>query len=289
MQNFDKMRKLFILFVLLFFYPLSYAQERPIIHLWPAKVPGETEEKQPAEISGNDKGKVTRVSKVTNPLLEVFIPENPNGSAVIICPGGGYYILAIDKEGYEIAEWFNEMGITAFVLQYRVPKKEAGALQDAHRAIRIVRSRADEWNINTDQIGILGFSAGGSLSARASTRYEEVTYPKVDQADDLSARPDFTMLIYPAYLDKGPDRSITPELNVTGITPPMFIFATADDKHGNSSLVMAQALQDHKVPVDLHFLATGGHGYGLRPGNIAAETWPNLAEKWLQRLLELKM
>ena len=130
----------------------------------------------------------------------------------------------------------------------------------------------------------MGFSAGGSLSARASTLFDRNTYPKVDDADNLSCRPDFALLIYPAYLDNGENRTLTPELAVNEQTPPMYLFATADDKHGTSALVFAGALRDNKVPVELHLLPEGGHGYGLRPGNAAAETWPKLAEKWLEKL-----
>ena len=133
----------------------------------------------------------------------------------------------------------------------------------------------------------MGFSAGGSLSARAATLASNKTYLPIDKIDSLSCRPDFALLVYPAYLDLGNNRSLTPELIVNQqTTPPMFIFATADDTYGNSALVMTTALRDAKVPVELHFMPKGGHGYGLRPGNIAAETWPGLAEKWLKRMIE---
>lgn len=261
------------------------AQEREIIELWPGKVPGEEKPKAPAVSSPEDNGEIVKITEVTNPLLEVFPAEKPNGAAVIINPGGGYYILAIDKEGYEIAEWFNRQGITAFVLHYRVPQKQEGALQDIQRAIRVVRSQASKRGLDPDNIGTLGFSAGGSLSARASTRYDDKVYDNVDAADDLSARPDFTMLIYAAYLDKGPENSITPEIKVTENTPPTFLFVSADDKHANSSLVMTQQLREHEVPVELHVVPEGKHGYGLRPGNPAAETWPLLAEKWIEKFV----
>lgn len=130
----------------------------------------------------------------------------------------------------------------------------------------------------------MGFSAGGSLSARAATRYGEKLYEPVDETDGLSAKPDFALLIYPAYLDEGKGKSLTPELKVDGETPPMFVFQTADDPFGNSSLVMAGALRDQKVPVELHLLPEGGHGYGLRTGNLAAETWPGLAANWLKKI-----
>jgi acetyl esterase/lipase len=261
----------------------GFSQNREIIHLWPGQVPGETEAKHPPVQTDNTSGNVKRISDITDPALVVFPADkkNNNGAGVIVCPGGGYNILAVDKEGYEIAEWLNSLGFSAFVLQYRVPKKQEGALQDAQRAIRIVRGNAKKWALIPDKLGIMGFSAGGSLSARASTMYNENTYPEIDKTDDLSCRPSFTLLIYPAYLDAGENRSLTPELTVNENTPPTFIFQTADDRLANSALVYTTALRDSKVPVELHLLPTGGHGYGMRTGNSAAETWPGLAEKWL--------
>jgi acetyl esterase/lipase len=255
-----------------------------IIHVWPGSVPGETSPKKAAVPTSDSSNHVVRLTDVTDPTLQVFKPEGKgNGAAVIICPGGGYQILAINLEGYEIAKWLSHLGYTAFVLQYRVPKKQEGALQDVQRAIRIVKGQATQWQLNPEKIGVMGFSAGGSLSARISTLYNRDSYPKTDAIDNIDAKPAFTLLIYPAYLDQGTNRSITPELNIDAQTPPMFLFATADDPYGNSALVMAGALRDAKVPVELHFYAKGGHGYGLRSGNTAAEVWPALAQKWLQQ------
>ena len=265
----------------------SYAQTQDTVRIWSGKVPGETEEKHAPVVSPNRDRNVTRLTDVTDPAFVVYeaSPENSSGAGVVVCPGGGYHILAVDLEGYEIAEWLNSLGFTAFVLQYRVPQKQEGALQDVQRTLRIIRSRAEEWNIDPDKLGVLGFSAGGSLSARTSTRHNDTTYEPIDSADTLSCRPDFSLLIYPAYLDQGENRALTPELKVNENTPPMFIFATADDQYGNSALVMTTALRDHKVPVELHFLAEGGHGYGLRPGNVAAATWPPLAAQWLKKIV----
>jgi acetyl esterase/lipase len=261
-----------------------FSQDKDIIHLWPGNVPGETAAKQAAVPTSDTSKGVTRLTDVTDPTIQIFKPEGKgNGAAVVICPGGGYQILAINLEGYEIAKWLNKMGFTAFVLQYRVPKKQEGALQDVQRAIRLVRSRAKEWQLNPEKIGVMGFSAGGSLSARISTLYNKDSYAKTDAADEVSAKPAFTLLIYPAYLDQGTNRTLTPELTIDAQTPPMFLFATADDPYGNSALVMAGALRDAKVPVELHFYAHGGHGYGLRSGNSAADVWPALAGKWLQK------
>jgi len=256
------------------------------IHLWPGTVPGETAPKHAAVQTPDTGRNVTRLTDVTDPILSVYTPKTGVTNlhtGIVVCPGGGYNILAINLEGEEVAQWLCSLGYTAFVLQYRVPKKEAGALQDVQRAIRLVRHQAAQWHLQAEHTGVMGFSAGGSLSARASTLYDQNTYPPVDDADKLSCKPAFAALIYPAYLDQGPNRSITPELKVNGETPPMFLFGTADDPYGNSALVMAGALRDAKVPVELHFYALGGHGYGLRQGNVAAEAWPALLEKWLKK------
>ncbi|MEQ9303180.1 MAG: alpha/beta hydrolase fold domain-containing protein, partial [Marinoscillum sp.] len=269
--------------VFIFFLGVATAQTRDVIELWPSEVPNQTLPKQAARQTENTSGDVVRLTDITNPSLTVFEPENPNGSkaGVIVCPGGGYQILAIDKEGYEVAEWLVSLGYTAFVLQYRVPNNQEGALQDVQRAVRWVRSKASVYNLDAQKIGTIGFSADGHLAAVASTNYQRETYPKVDGPDVHSTRPNFTMLIYPAYLDKGDENSLSPELRIDKYTPPFFIFGTSDDPYGNSSLVAAGALRDKEVPVELHMHLKGGHGYGLREGNIAAETWPVLAEKWM--------
>jgi acetyl esterase/lipase len=265
-------------------------QNKDLIYLWPGKVPGESSEKLNPVIDTSNKDKVIRITEITNPAIEIWLPDvaKSNGSGVIICPGGGYIRLSYNKEGTEIAEWLNKMGSAAFVLTYRVPNKTAGALQDAQRALRIVRNNAAKWKLDPEKIGIMGFSAGGSLSARSATEFATRTYSPVDISDSLSCRPAFALLIYPAYLDQGENRTLTTELTITKETPPMFIFQTADDSYGNSSLVMAGALRNAKSPVELHFYQKGGHGYGLRPGNPAAESWPGLAEKWLSTTLETK-
>ncbi|WP_156113385.1 alpha/beta hydrolase [Wocania ichthyoenteri] len=259
------------------------------IYLWTNNAPEETEAKHDAFQTEDISNNVTRLTNVTNPIMEVFTPDpdKNNGASVIICPGGGYQILAIDLEGYEIAKWLNKLGFTVFVLQYRVPGNQLGALNDIQRAIRITRSKSKDYNFNPEKIGVLGFSAGGSLSARASTNFNKETYKKSDKIDKYSCRPNFAVLIYPAYLNKGENNKITPELTITDQTPPMFIFATTDDAYSNKgSLVLSKALMDFKIPVELHILESGGHGYGLRKGNIAAETWPVLAEKWLKNIIK---
>ena len=284
------MKKLIALIAITMLSMNSYSQKSEPVYLWPAQVPGETESKHEPVQTPNKERDVIRLTDVTNPAFLVFKPakENNNGAGVIVCPGGGYEILAINLEGYEVADWLTKQGFTAFVLQYRVPKKQDGALMDAQRAIRVIRNDAANYGLKSNQLGIMGFSAGGSLSARTATLSSKKTYSPVDKADSLACRPDFALLIYPAYLDLGTNRTLTPELIVDKKTPPMFLFATADDTYSNSALVMATALRDAKVPVELHLLAKGGHGYGLRKGNIAGETWPKLAEIWLKNIISVK-
>ena len=276
---------LFIVFIVI--ASSGSAQEKEIVELWPKGVPGEKLPKSPpvTDTEANNATE-THITQVTDPILTVFRPDpsKDNKSAIIISPGGGYWILAIDKEGYEIADWLCSLGYTAFVLQYRVPSNRQGALQDLQRAIKMVRGRAADYGIEKNKIGVLGFSAGGSLSARASTTYLKNSYPTQDDYDTESSRPDFALLLYAAYLNEGENGSLTEELAIDSETPPMFLFATADDEHVQSSLVMASELNKKDVPVELHILPEGGHGYGMRKGNVAAETWPILAEKWLAKL-----
>lgn len=270
---------------------ISSAQNNNIIELWPNEVPLEKGVKKPARQTENHSGNVIRLTDVTNPNLTIYEPKNPNTSkaGVIVCPGGGYGILAFNKEGTEIATWLNSLGYNAFVLQYRVPKNRLGALQDVQRAIRWVRSKANVYNVDRDKIGLLGFSAGGHLVTNASINHQKTSYSKIDELDDDTCESNFSLLIYPAYLDKGENRSLSPELvlDKNKKTPPFFIFGTIDDPYGNSSLVMTTALRDAKKQVELHMMPKGGHGYGLRKGNLAAETWPKLAEKWLNNVLTI--
>ena len=277
--------KKYIFAAFLMMFCLTSCSQKKIIELWPDRVPGELKAKS-EPVMGSTEGNVLRIAEVTNPKLEAFIPEKRNDkhSAVIVCPGGSYNILAYDLEGTEIAQWLNKLGYTAFVLQYRVPKKKVGALQDLQRAIRIIRNDAAKWDINPDRIGVIGFSAGGSLCARSATMFDQKIYTPVDNADNFSCRPSYVMLIYPAYLDLGENNSLTPELKLTKDVPPIFMFQASDDFYGNSSLVMGKALRDAKLPFEMHIVPTGGHGYGLRPGKRAPETWPGLAGKWMSAI-----
>ncbi len=264
------------------------------IPLWPGVAPGETGEIGPEQEQPKRSGDNTiRLGNVTRPTLEVFLPprEKNTGAAVVICPGGGYNILAYNKEGTEVAQWLNSIGVAGIVLKYRVPARKGreryeAPLQDAQRALGIVRQRAKGWMIDPGRIGILGFSAGGHLSATVSNQYEKRTYPRVDDADDVSCRPDFTLLIYPAYLvpPKG-DGTLAPELKVSSNTPPTFLAQTEDDGvRVECSLFYYLALKNAKVPAEMHLYPVGGHGYGLRPSAHNVSHWPERAGEWLRAL-----
>jgi len=231
---------------------------------------------------------VIRLGDITNPTIKIFKPKNPNGTAVIVCPGGGYYILAMDLEGTEICEWFNSIGITAILLKYRVPPLPGKLryelpLQDAQRAMGLVRYNAEKWSIKPDRIGIMGFSAGGHLSALLSNNYDKRTYQEVDAADEVSCRPDFTILTYPAYLiDEKQEGKLAPEIQVTGKTPPTFIFQTEDDPiNVENALYYYLALKKVKVPAEMHLYPAGGHGYGMRNKTGGTFTYAELIKKWL--------
>lgn len=255
----------------------AWAQENER-NIWPDKRPAEVVLKKGKMKQTMGEDDILRIQQMPVPTLQKFpVVKSPKGKVVIVCPGGGYQILAVNHEGTEIAQWLNALGYTAYVLRYRVPDNREGALQDVQRAIRIARAENPG-----KQVGVMGFSAGASLTARAATRFQSPSYTATDETDTQSARPDFAALIYPAYMDEGEHHTLTPELTITEQTPPFFVFQTADDRYGNSALVISQALRNHKIPVQLHIYEKGGHGYGLR-ANLAeaASKWPKLMEEWL--------
>lgn len=219
--------------------------------------------------------RILKITKVDRPNFKVYRPqkEKNNGTAIIICPGGGYYLLAADLEGYEIAEWLSSLGYTAFVLHYKVPDNRTAALKNLQEALSNIRKNHKRFGIKKDQIGVMGFSAGGHLAARADSS----TSP---------SKPNFTILIYAAYLAEEGSASLAEEVQIDSASSPTFLFATADDPHTYGSLVLTEKLRKNKVPVELHILAEGGHGYGMRPGNLAAEKWPALLEVWLDQQIK---
>ena len=233
---------------------------------------------------------VIRTGNVTEPSV-TFYPapaQSNSGATVVVFPGGGYRILALDLEGTEVCSWLNSIGVNAALVKYRVPEapgvpRYAAPLQDAQRAVGMARNHASEWHIDPKRIGVLGFSAGGHLAALLSNDYQTRSYSLFDDADKASCRPDFAILIYPAYLT-GEDRTtLAPEFKVSVQTPPTFLVQTEDDPvHVENSLVYYRALKNAKVPAEMHLFSTGGHGYGLRPSPEAVTGWPALAEAWLR-------
>ena len=263
------------------------------IAIWPAGIPSDAKSLSPAVIeSAKQRSNQSRIAYVETPSLSVYLApkERANGCAVIICPGGGYNILAWPKEGLEVAEWFNSIGVSAFVLKYRVPRRDPQRIhwepmQDVQRAIRLVRSRAEEWTIDPNRIGVLGFSAGGHLSVMAGVRFNEKAYPRVDQIDDISCRPNFICPIYAAYLADG-YRDDVAELGelvtITSDTPPVFMAVTWDDKmRGAQAALMLAELKKKNVPAELHVFTQGGHGYGMRDNGKPVSAWKTDLAAWL--------
>jgi acetyl esterase/lipase len=276
---------------------LAAAEPSLVVRLWPGTAPGDKEQLGPEQDQTKPKDdlvggkRLIRLGNVSEPSISLYQPPTAKrtGTAVVVCPGGGYQILAMDLEGTEVCDWLNSAGVTAVLLKYRVPKrpgleKHTAALQDAQRAIGLVRSRAAEWGIDSNRIGILGFSAGGHLAALASNQFEPRSYPTVDQADSISCRPDFTVLIYPAYLTvKEQADRVAPELNLGSNTPPTFIAMAEDDPiRVETALYYAAGLKKANVPFELHVYPTGGHGYGLRSSKDLVTTWPQRAADWMR-------
>ncbi len=269
------------------------AQNEPIL-LFPDGAPGESVRlTEKADTDGGKTGgeMVLRISNVSEPTITIYpSPEEiASGAAVIVCPGGGYNILSYNMEGDEVCEWLNSLGITAVLLKYRVPRREGrekheAPLQDVQRAIGYVRAHADTYFIDPSRIGIMGFSAGAHLSATVSNNFMERTYPAIDNADKVSCRPDFCLLVYPAYLDAG-NFGIAPELKVSELTPPTMLIQTEDDKsYINSSLFYYYALKEAGVPASMHLYSKGGHGYGLRDTGARVNEWPDRAEDWFREI-----
>lgn len=266
--------------------------------IWPGVAPG-APSNPPAEVDATTAkdnliaGKpLVRLGNVYTPTLTVYSPKGKNtGAAVVVFPGGGYQILAIDLEGTEVCDWLNSAGITCVLLKYRVPNtgpypKSSAALQDAQRALGIVRAHAAEWKIDPNRVGVLGFSAGAHLAAALSTHFKNRLYDGVDEADRQSCRPDFAVIVYPGYLANA-DKNFeaNSEINPTDQTPPTFIVQAEDDPvHIENSTVYFLQLKAAKVPAELHIYAEGGHGYGLRRTALPVTTWPDSVEKWLHTI-----
>lgn len=278
------------------------------LKLWPDSIPGSISNSEYKEVSTVENGIITRWIRVTEPSLTVFLPpkEKTRGAAVLICPGGGYGALAFNHEGNDIAKWFNDNGIAGIILKYRLPSdlimkdKSIGPLQDAQEAIRTIRRNATKWNIDPDRVGVIGFSAGGHLASTLSTHFDEKVY---EVKDNISARPYFSILLYPvitmdaSFTHMGSRRNLigdnpseeailhfSNELQINNNTPPAFIVHSADDKAVpvRNSMIYYEGLVKFNIPSELHIFQKGGHGYGLATDRETQSAWPELCIRWLK-------
>jgi acetyl esterase/lipase len=280
------------------------------IFLWTGTAPGSQNIKineKIVERSLNPKMRDRAVSGISNPSITPMLPEKSNGIAILICPGGAYEREVIDKEGFDIAEWLNTIGVSAFILKYRLPDEghENGIevpLQDAQRAMRIIRKNAAIWNINPEKIGIMGFSAGGHVASSLGTKFKKNVYKETDEYDKISCKPDFLSLIYPVISmhvevthtvskskllkNKLTDEIInnySSDLNVTKDTPETFLLhAHNDNLSSENSIKFYLALKNAGVNAELHIFREGGHGFGIKHAKGAVTLWTKLFEEWLK-------
>jgi len=269
--------------------------------IWPRSPPDAQFGPPPNTETMPEPGEIDNVSR---PTMTVYSPKGKNtGAAVVVFPGGGYYVLAIDLEGTEVCDWLTSKGITCVLLKYRVPNsgmhgvgpggrhqvkpKAPMALEDAQRTVGLVRFHAAEYHIDPHKIGVLGFSAGGHLVTDISTHFDKRLYPAVDAGDKESCRPDFAVALYPGHLWIGSDKfELNPDIPVTGRTPPTFLLHAENDPVDsvNNSLVYYIALKKAGVAAEMHLYAEGKHGFGLRRTNFPITTWPDLLETWLRTI-----
>lgn len=289
-MNSDRHVLLIVALILVGCVPISASEPTTTVSLWPQGAPQEASDIGPEhELPLRPNDTTIRIENVTQPTITVFFPpkEKHCRTGVIICPGGAYKYLTWNKEGTEAAEWLNSLGITGIVLKYRVParngrERHSAALEDLQRAVSLVRDRSQDWDLDPSHIGVLGFSAGGNVAAYASTNFAKRRYQPVDEADKQSCRPDFSLLIYPAYL-VNEQNQLDPDLEVGKDTPPTFLAMTEDDTvRVEGALFYYLALKSAQVPAEMHLYPTGGHGYGLRPIPHRVSTWPLRAGEWLE-------
>jgi len=276
------------------------------VPIWPGAAPGAPRDAGPREDAvtvTSASGEVKRVAgkpwiavlNVSRPTMTIYPPKGANaGTAVVVFPGGGYNILAIDLEGTEVCDWLTSKGITCVLLKYRVPGAKVGpyrncptALEDAQRTVGLVRFHAAEWHVDPHRIGVLGFSAGGHMAAAVSTHFEKRLYPAVDAADKESCRPDFAVALYPGHLAV-PETgfALNPDIKVSTHTPPTFLLQAEDDPIDpvENSLVYHGALRKAGVPAEMHLYVKGGHAFGLRRTESPITGWPQLVEAWLETI-----
>jgi len=285
-------------------WPLAAADNPLVVELWPGAVPDETGNLGPegslmSPRLDHRQVEVTEptrmVTNVSRPTITIYRPvkDKDTGTAVLICPGGGYWNLYWQLEGEEVATWLNSLGVTGIILKYRVPRRPDDIrgeparrpLQDAQRAVSLVRRKAAQWGINPQQIGMAGFSAGGHLAIATATSFEKRTYKPVDDIEQTSCRPDFAILAYAGYLKAKDKDELAPGLHIPAGTPPIFLVhggadIISDPAH---SIVMYLALKRAGIPAELHVYATAAHDFGVRPSDHPCSTWTQSCAAWLRQ------
>lgn len=293
------MKSFLPLLVVLCSWAYTSRAEPLTLNLWPGQPPGETQELPPEVDRTKDTDRlvggrrIIKLGNVSTPQIAVYRPsrDKDTGAAIVICPGGGHNILAYDLEGTEVAEWLNRLGVTGIVLKYRVPtrtpqdRRWLAAVQDAQRAMSLVRSKAGEWGLDPKRIGILGFSAGGE-TAGLTALFTERLHEPIDAIDRISSRPDFAVLVYPAGMaERGKEeQGLMRHVQVTKDSPPTFLVHAYDDHLSalNSALLFVE-MKKAGVPAELHIYSRGGHGYGLRITDDPVTTWHYRCADWLRR------
>jgi acetyl esterase/lipase len=295
------------LFVGLLLVSPARAEKPQLVDLWPGKVPGDV------GINGKETSRIHQsplvgptklITNVTKPTLAIYQParDKNTGTAMLICPGGGYWDLYWELEGEEVAAWLNSLGMTGIILKYRCPRRPGdirgepplGPQLDAQRAVSLVRSRAAEWGIDPKRIGMVGFSAGGHLALATATGFTKRTYEPIDAIDEVNCRPDFAVLCYSGYLKAKDKDEIRPDLRIPANTPPIFLAHASDDKesyggsNAENSAIAYLALKRAGISAELHIFATGDHDFGVRQNEKLPSSWTNLCVNWLrsQRLLK---
>jgi len=262
------------------------------IPLWPHTPPDESTPLSPEHVLPDRPRPFDQITNVSVPTLSVFLPpaEKRTGTAVLVIPGGGLERLALEHEGYEVAEWLNAHGLAAFLLKYRVPPRDPAkrwlvGLQDAQRAMSLIRARAADWHIDPSSVGTVGFSAGAEINVLLSTYHKsgDRQYPRVDAADDFSTRPDFNLVLYGGGFANVRTNNLRDDIlsRLDASTPPMFVVHAFDD-YAQSSLILLQALKRANIPSELHVFAAGAHGFGVRESGLPVAQWRHLALDWLR-------